>query len=215
MAVTVSARREITGIIRRALASAQESGALPQTEVDDLSVERPQNPENGDFSCSLAMKLARPIRMNPRAIGQALIDHMGNMADDAMSESASALAGGLIGSLVGRVWLAGPGFVNFSLSESWLRSQVDAIIERWRQVRRFRRGRRLQSPGGVRQRESDGPRSCRPRSWSRARQRARQHPISRRMPRSARILCERRRYADGAVLRDCVRALSPGIVHIR
>ena len=132
MAVTVSARREITGIIRRALASAQESGALPQTEVDDLSVERPQNPENGDFSCSLAMKLARPMRMNPRAIGQALIDHMGNMADsesgDAMSES--ALAGGLIGSLVGRVWLAGPGFVNFSLSESWLRSQVDAIIER-------------------------------------------------------------------------------------
>ena len=109
--MSLSIRYEIADLVRRALDSAQASAALPQAEIDDLSIERPQKAENGDFSCSLAMKLARPMRMNPRAIGQAIID---------------SLPGS---DLVGRVWLAGPGFVNFALDEGWLRSQVDAAAE--------------------------------------------------------------------------------------
>ncbi len=109
--MTASIRRHIADNVKAALDSAQASGQLPEAEVADLSIERPRTPENGDYSCSLAMKLARPMRMNPRAIGEAIVA--------ALPDS----------EIVGRVWVAGPGFVNFELDEGWLRSQVDRVIE--------------------------------------------------------------------------------------
>ena len=109
--MSTSVRRHISEIVRGALDAAQSTGQLPEAEITDLSIERPQKAENGDFSCSLAMKLARPMRMNPRAIGEAMV---------------ASLPGSEI---VGKVWVAGPGFVNFALDEDWLRSQVDRVIE--------------------------------------------------------------------------------------
>ena len=109
--MTTSLRSEVAQLVRSALDSAIGSGTLPDVEVEDLSIERPQKAENGDFSCSLAMKLARPMRMNPRAIGQAIADSLPDSP------------------IVGRAWLAGPGFVNFSFDEDWLRAQVDTVIE--------------------------------------------------------------------------------------
>ena len=109
--MTTSLRSEVAQLVRSALDSAIDSGALPEVDVDDLSIERPQKSENGDFSCSLAMKLARPMKMNPRVIGQAIAD--------ALPDS----------TLIGSAWLAGPGFVNFNLDEDWLRAQVEVVIE--------------------------------------------------------------------------------------
>ena len=109
--MTTALRSEVAQLVRSAVDSAIGSGALPHVEVEDLSIERPQKAENGDFSCSLAMKLSRAMRMNPRAIGQAIMD--------ALPDSP----------LIGSAWLAGPGFVNFSLDEDWLSSQVDTVIE--------------------------------------------------------------------------------------
>ena len=109
--MSASIRRQISDSVSAALVAAQSSGKLPTVEVSDLSIERPQKAENGDFSCSLAMKLARPMRMNPRAIGEAMVA--------ALPDS----------EIVGKVWVAGPGFVNFSLDEGWLQSQVDRVIE--------------------------------------------------------------------------------------
>ncbi len=108
--MTTLLRSEVERLVRSALDSAMSSGTLPDVEVEDLSIERPQKAENGDFSCSLAMKLARSMRMNPRAIGQAIID--------ALPDSP----------IIGSAWLAGPGFVNFNFGQDWLTSQVDAVI---------------------------------------------------------------------------------------
>ncbi len=110
--MSIPIRRRIEDMTRAALDDAQESGRLPQADVEDLAVERPQRAENGDFSCSLALKLARPMRMNPRAIAQAIADALPRR------------------DFVSRVWLAGPGFVNFALDEAWLAAQVDEIIRR-------------------------------------------------------------------------------------
>ena len=106
----ITARSAIETLVRGAVAAAVARGALPSVDIDDYAIERPQRAENGDFSCSLAMKLARAMRMNPRAIGQAVLD--------ALPQS----------EVVGRAWLAGPGFVNFALSEDWLRARVDEAI---------------------------------------------------------------------------------------
>ena len=106
------AKYAIEELVRAALDSAMGSGVLPDVEIEDLSIERPNNAENGDFSCSLAMKLARPMRMNPRVIGQAIAD--------ALPDS----------DMVGRAWVAGPGFINFALDDDWLRGRVNDVIAR-------------------------------------------------------------------------------------
>lgn len=94
-----------------ALDQAQTLGDLPKASVDDAAVERPNNPENGDFSCSLPLKLARQMKMNPIAIADRI---------------AEAFPGD---EFIGRVWTARPGFVNIALDAAWLGRQVDEIID--------------------------------------------------------------------------------------
>ncbi|MCI0437584.1 MAG: arginine--tRNA ligase [Chloroflexi bacterium] len=100
---------QITQLVKKALDDSQRSDMLPPLPPQDVAVERPQNPEHGDFACSLPLKLARPMRMNPMAIAEKLASLI--PADGFLD----------------RVWAAPPGFVNFALSDSWLREQVDAI----------------------------------------------------------------------------------------
>lgn len=63
-----------------------------------IQLERPKTAQHGDFSTNLAMMLAKPLRQNPRAIAEKLIQ--------ALPESA----------LVEKVEIAGAGFINFFLS---------------------------------------------------------------------------------------------------
>ena len=87
----------------------RSQGMLNVEPPDGIAVERPSNPENGDFSTSLALRLARPARRNPLEIAQALAEQV---------ERGDELA---------EVWAAPPGFVNFRLSDPWLAQQVEAV----------------------------------------------------------------------------------------
>ena len=107
----LSIRAHIAQMVRRALEQAQSGGELPSAQVENLVIERPQNPEHGDFACSLPLKLAGPMAMNPMAIAEKLVSLM-------PEEGA-----------IERVWAARPGFLNFSLKPSWLALQVDAVRE--------------------------------------------------------------------------------------
>ncbi len=55
---------------------AVEAGALSATEtpltVNDIQVDRPANPEHGDLSTNLALRLAKPLRKSPVEIANAL-----------------------------------------------------------------------------------------------------------------------------------------------
>ena len=95
-----------------ALQEAQRKGELPSASVDeDPAVERPQNPDHGDFASSLPLKLARPMRMDPMSIAEKLVAEVPRNG------------------ALHRVWAAPPGFVNFSLEPRWLARQVEAIRE--------------------------------------------------------------------------------------
>ncbi|MCH8062863.1 MAG: arginine--tRNA ligase [Chloroflexi bacterium] len=103
-------RDEISQIVKKALSEAQRTEILPQADVDEIAIERPQNPGHGDFACSLPMKLARPMRMNPLSIAEKIASFI----------PAEGLLGG--------VEVAAPGFINFSLRGDWLSAQVDEIL---------------------------------------------------------------------------------------
>ena len=102
---------QVAQLVLDALRSAQSEGALPEADVEDAAIERPPNPEHGEFASSLPLKLARPMRMNPIAIAEQIAARI------AVEEP------------IGEVSVARPGFINFSLLESWLAGQVEAIRE--------------------------------------------------------------------------------------
>jgi len=98
-------------LVSEALESAQTSGSLPAAGDVDIKIERPKLAEHGDFSTSLPLALARSMRMAPLQIAEAIAA--------AMPENA----------IVGDVTHAAPGFVNFTLSTTWLQSQIDSVRE--------------------------------------------------------------------------------------
>ena len=107
--VALLIRESIAHLVRQALTDAQTADALPSVAVDEVAIERPQNPEHGDFASSLPLKLARPMRMNPLQIAERIAERIPH---DGLLQSASA---------------ARPGFINFALSQAWLQRQVDTI----------------------------------------------------------------------------------------
>ena len=104
-------RRHVAQLVLDALKDAQSEGLLPPADVDSAAIERPPNPEHGEFASSLPLKLARPMRMSPIAIAECVASRI------AVEEP------------LGSVWVARPGFINFSLLDSWLTRQVEAIRE--------------------------------------------------------------------------------------
>ena len=81
------------------------------TGVIAIQLERPKNAQHGDFSTNLAMMLAKPLRQNPRAIAEALIQALP------------------VSEYVAKVEIAGAGFINFYLSPT-ARQTVVREIER-------------------------------------------------------------------------------------
>ncbi len=102
---------KIEEMVRQAFQEAQDRGLLPQVTLPETIVERPQNPEHGDYAVTAPLKLARAARMNPLAIAQCLVDLL------KPSEEIDAIT------------LVPPGFINFSLKEEWVKKQVDMILQ--------------------------------------------------------------------------------------
>jgi arginyl-tRNA synthetase len=101
---------DLAALLRDAAAAAAAAGDLPELTVPEDALERPQNPEHGDYASPAALKLARAARLSPLKIAEALVAHL---------PPAPYLAGAAV---------APPGFINFRLDERWLQQQVDAIV---------------------------------------------------------------------------------------
>ena len=89
----------------------------------EFVLERPRDADHGDLATNLAMLLARRERTRPR-----------DMAERVVSELR------LPPSLVSRVEIAGPGFINFWLAENQLAAAVAAILEQGRSYGRSAEG---------------------------------------------------------------------------
>lgn len=83
-----------------------DTAALPAA----VTVERPRNPEHGDYATNLALQLAKKVGVNPRELAGWLADALANTAGIAAAET------------------AGPGFVNLRLDASAQGAVVNNII---------------------------------------------------------------------------------------
>ncbi len=101
---------ELAKLLEKAAIEAQQSNLLPPIELPEIVMERPQNPEHGDYASTLPLKLARSARMAPLVIAQ-------NLASLIQCPEK-----------IEKIVVASPGFINFSLRSDWLTTQVEAII---------------------------------------------------------------------------------------
>ena len=102
-------RDTIQELVAAAIDRARQEGALQLETMPEILIERPGNPENGDFATSLPLRLARATRINPLQLAETLVGYV--PAADAVE----------------RVAAAPPGFVNFYLNNQWVQRQVETV----------------------------------------------------------------------------------------
>jgi arginyl-tRNA synthetase len=97
--------RAAVGSAALALRDGEAAGPEP-------TLERPPKPELGDYSSNAAMLLAAPLGENPR---------------DVAARLATELSERLGPGTVGRIEVAGPGFVNLFLADEWYRRAMTSL----------------------------------------------------------------------------------------
>lgn len=102
-------RESLEAVLYQALSSAVQAGALPLEEVPQPTLERPREEGHGDWACTIAMRLAKAARMNPRQIAQILVD---NLPENELIET---------------VEIAGPGFINLTLANSVFQNVIAEV----------------------------------------------------------------------------------------
>ena len=100
----------IEQLLRAAAESAQKNGKLPLFVLPELAIEWPQNLEHGDYASSLPLKMARSAGLDPYKIAEILREEIGETQE------------------IESVSVAPPGFLNFKMDPSWMRSQIHDIL---------------------------------------------------------------------------------------
>ena len=102
--------KEHAKLIEAAIKSAQAAGDLPDFDIPEINVTVPNREGQGDYAYP-AMQLNKLAGDgNPRALAETIVKHL--------PES----------NIVAKVEIAGPGFINFYVSEDFLKQQVENII---------------------------------------------------------------------------------------
>jgi len=107
---------QVSSAIMRALSLGVSSQELPGGLLlpDQIILERPKSRENGDYSTSIALALAKPAGMNPRAVAEVLRTYL--------------LADHEIKGVIAAVEVAGPGFLNISLARAGQGAIIATIL---------------------------------------------------------------------------------------
>ena len=106
------ARAEATRVVEAAYHKAVAAGELPEGSIPPVAVETPKDSSNGDWASTFAMQCAKPLHMAPRKIAEGIVANLE-----------------LEGSIFDTVTIAGPGFMNFTLNQSWYEKAVRGVFE--------------------------------------------------------------------------------------
>jgi arginyl-tRNA synthetase len=91
---------ELTEVVTAAIRAAVTAGELDVTPPDSVVIDRPKNPEHGDYATNAALQLAKPAGRPPREVAEIIANRL---RDDAAIDA---------------VDIAGPGFLNIRLSNA-------------------------------------------------------------------------------------------------
>ena len=102
--------RELRGLVREAIAQAARAGELSTSELDVFDITQPQRREHGDWTTNVALRLQKLEGRPPREIAERIVKHLPQR------------------DWVRAVDIAGPGFINFHLSNVWLHETCERVL---------------------------------------------------------------------------------------
>lgn len=101
---------ELKKLIQQSLSDLIANGSLPERELPEIQIDRTKDKAHGDFACNVAMMLARSAKMNPRQIASFIVDSLSDV------------------DFITKVDIAGPGFINFTLSSDSAQQIVKDVL---------------------------------------------------------------------------------------
>lgn len=107
-----TAVNEIHRVLVEATGRCVADGLLPAEPIPAFAVEIPGDRSHGDFASNIAMISAKVFRMAPKKIADAIVSRID-----------------LSGTCLADVRTAGPGFINFFVSQDWYTGVLNAIDE--------------------------------------------------------------------------------------
>ncbi|GED16854.1 arginine--tRNA ligase [Aneurinibacillus migulanus] len=109
MSVVEQTKSKIIEQIKQAVVAA---GIVEAEQIPDFALELPKDKQHGDYATNVAMQLTRIARRNPRQIAEEIIASFDKQAAS-----------------ISKIEIAGPGFINFYMDNSYLTGVIDQIIE--------------------------------------------------------------------------------------
>jgi arginyl-tRNA synthetase len=94
-------------------AAVLKANLAAEDEIPDVILEVPKEKSHGDYSTNMAMQLARIAKKAPRMIAEELVSHF-----DRSKAS------------IEKIEIAGPGFINFFMNNSYLTDLIPTILEK-------------------------------------------------------------------------------------
>jgi arginyl-tRNA synthetase len=102
---------DLAAVVRACVAAAIDAGDFAGTAPADVVVDRPKNPDHGDYATNIALRLAKPAGRPAREVAEAIAARL---------RAADGIA---------KVDVAGPGFLNLTLAADTLGAAARQIVE--------------------------------------------------------------------------------------
>lgn len=109
MSVVEQTKSKIIEQIKQAVIAA---GIVKAEQIPDFALELPKDKQHGDYATNVAMQLTRIARRNPRQIAEEIISGFDKQAAS-----------------ISKIEIAGPGFINFYMNNSYLTGVIAQVIE--------------------------------------------------------------------------------------
>lgn len=104
-------KQQIASLIQAAIDTLQSQSVLPADVAPKIQIDRTRDSSHGDYACNIAMMLARPAKCKPRNLAEKIVAAL--PASDQLS----------------KVEIAGPGFINFTLTDAAGYAVVGTVLE--------------------------------------------------------------------------------------
>lgn len=104
-------KQQLASLIQTAIETLQGQGVLPADLSPKIQVDRTRDASHGDYACNIAMMLAKPAKCKPRDLAEQIVAAL--PASDQVE----------------KVAIAGPGFINFTLTDAASFAVVGAVLE--------------------------------------------------------------------------------------
>ena len=102
---------DLSAAVLAAVAACIDAGEFPGTVPAEVVIERPKNPEHGDYATNVAMRLAKPAGKPPRQVAELIAARLAQVDG------------------VAKVDVAGPGFLNITLAADSLGLVAKQVVD--------------------------------------------------------------------------------------